>query len=146
MFYIKTYNKISPKGLSEFPADFYQVSELEQIIRRSASILEVNTDAGGTAEIARRSRGTPRIANRLLRRVRDFAQVKNEPIVSREVAHAALTLVEVDDGSPPVPMLYAGPPLFQEEQAVTAQPLGLAHDGGVGDAELVGDLAEGRAA
>ncbi len=79
-----------------FRLDFYQVSELEQIIRRSASILAVETDAGGIAEIARRSRGTPRIANRLLRRVRDFAQVKNKPIVSREVAQAALALVEVD--------------------------------------------------
>ena len=81
---------------STFRLDFYQVSELEQIIRRSASILEVETDAGGTAEIARRSRGTPRIANRLLRRVRDYAQVKKEPVVTQEVAHVALTLVEVD--------------------------------------------------
>ena len=80
-----------------FRLDFYQVSELEQIIRRSASILEVETDAGGTAEIARRARGTPRIANRLLRRVRDYAQVKKEPVVTQEVAHVALTLVEVDE-------------------------------------------------
>ncbi len=80
-----------------FRLDFYQVSELEQIIRRSASILEVETDAGGTEEIARRSRGTPRIANRLLRRVRDYAQVKKEPVVTQEVAHVALTLVEVDE-------------------------------------------------
>ena len=80
-----------------FRLDFYQVPELEQIIRRSASILEVEIDAGGTAEIARRSRGTPRIANRLLRRVRDYAQVKKEPVVTQEVAHVALTLVEVDE-------------------------------------------------
>ena len=82
---------------STFRLDFYQVSELEHIIHRSASIMEVETDTGGTAEIARRSRGTPRIANRLLRRVRDYAQVKQEAVVTREVAHAALTLVEVDE-------------------------------------------------
>ena len=80
-----------------FRLDFYQVAELEQIIRRSASILEVEIDAGGTAEIARRARGTPRIANRLLRRVRDYAQVKKKPVVTQEVAHVALTLVEVDE-------------------------------------------------
>ena len=78
-----------------FRLDFYQVAELEHIIRRSAAILEVETDAGGTAEIARRARGTPRIANRLLRRVRDYAQVKNEPVVTQRVARAALDL-EVD--------------------------------------------------
>ena len=80
-----------------FRLDFYQVSELEHIIRRSASILEVDAGADGITEIARRSRGTPRIANRLLRRVRDYAQVKKEAVVTQEVAHAALTLVEVDE-------------------------------------------------
>jgi Holliday junction DNA helicase RuvB len=73
------------------------VAELEQIIRRSASILHMTVDASGAAEIARRSRGTPRIANRLLRRVRDFAQVRSAPVVTREVAHQALALLEVDD-------------------------------------------------
>lgn len=78
-----------------FRLEFYDVAELGQIIRRSATILEVKTDAGGTAEIARRSRGTPRIANRLLRRVRDYAQVKDTPVVTQQVARAALDL-EVD--------------------------------------------------
>ena len=82
---------------STFRLDFYQVAELEHIIRRSAKILRVEIDASGTAEIARRSRGTPRIANRLLRRVRDFAQVKAAPIVTREIARAALALLEVDE-------------------------------------------------
>ena len=82
---------------STFRLDFYQVAELEQIIRRSASILHLPIDASGTTEIARRSRGTPRIANRLLRRVRDFAQVKAEPVATREVARAALALLEVDE-------------------------------------------------
>jgi Holliday junction DNA helicase RuvB len=82
---------------STFRLDFYQVADLEKIIRRSAVILDVRVDADGTNEIARRSRGTPRIANRLLRRVRDFAQVRGAPIVTREVAHAALNLLEVDD-------------------------------------------------
>ncbi|MBI3303783.1 MAG: Holliday junction branch migration DNA helicase RuvB, partial [Deltaproteobacteria bacterium] len=82
---------------STFRLDFYQVAELEKIIRRSAAILNLPIDASGTAEIARRSRGTPRIANRLLRRVRDFAQVKDAPVVTREVAQRALALLEVDD-------------------------------------------------
>jgi len=82
---------------STFRLDFYQVADLEKIIRRSAAILHMTIDDSGTAEIARRSRGTPRIANRLLRRVRDFAQVKQEPIVTREIAARALVLLEVDD-------------------------------------------------
>ena len=81
---------------STFRLDFYQPAELEMIIRRSATILEMNIDAAGVAEIARRSRGTPRIANRLLRRVRDFAQVKANSVVTLEVAQAALELLEVD--------------------------------------------------
>jgi holliday junction DNA helicase RuvB len=82
---------------STFRLDFYQVADLEKIIRRSAAILDLAIDASGTAEIARRSRGTPRIANRLLRRVRDFAQVKNHKVVHRDVAHEALALLEVDN-------------------------------------------------
>jgi Holliday junction DNA helicase RuvB len=82
---------------STFRLDFYQVAELELIIHRSAAILNVVVDAGGAKEIATRSRGTPRIANRLLRRVRDFAQVKGAPVVTREVAQEALALLEVDD-------------------------------------------------
>jgi Holliday junction DNA helicase RuvB len=66
-------------------------------VRRSARILNVEIDAAASAEIARRSRGTPRIANRLLRRVRDYAQVRADGHINAEVAAAALTLLEVDD-------------------------------------------------
>ena len=74
----------------------YEVEELARIVRRSASLLDVEIDAAGAEEIARRSRGTPRIANRLLRRVRDYAQVRAEGRVDLEVAHLALNLLEVD--------------------------------------------------
>ncbi len=80
-----------------FRLDFYRVEDLQRIIRRSAAILAVEIDAAGTHEIARRSRGTPRIANRLLRRVRDFAQVRAEGFITREVACEALELLEVDE-------------------------------------------------
>jgi Holliday junction DNA helicase, RuvB subunit len=76
--------------------DFYGVEELEQVLRRSARLLSVNLPDDGANEIARRSRGTPRIANRLLRRVRDYAEVRADGVVSREVAAAALDLYEVD--------------------------------------------------
>jgi holliday junction DNA helicase RuvB len=76
--------------------EFYEPDELDTIIRRSAGLLGVETDPGGTAEIASRSRGTPRIANRLLRRVRDYAQVRADGVVTRDVAHRALDLYEVD--------------------------------------------------
>ncbi|HNM97951.1 MAG TPA: Holliday junction branch migration DNA helicase RuvB, partial [Marmoricola sp.] len=76
--------------------EFYEPSELDLIVRRSARMLEVDLDEGGSAEIASRSRGTPRIANRLLRRVRDFAQVRADGIVTRDIAHRALDLYEVD--------------------------------------------------
>jgi Holliday junction DNA helicase RuvB len=76
--------------------DFYGVEDLDSIVRRSASILEVDIDPNGAAMLARRSRGTPRIANRLLRRVRDYAEVKADGRVSEEVAAAALDLFEVD--------------------------------------------------
>jgi Holliday junction DNA helicase RuvB len=82
---------------STFRLDFYRVADLEKILRRSAIILNVAIDESGAEEIARRSRGTPRIANRLLRRVRDFAQVKGAAVVTREVARDALALLEVDD-------------------------------------------------
>jgi len=77
--------------------DFYAAAELEHVLRRSARLLAVPLDADGGAEIAGRSRGTPRIANRLLRRVRDYAQVKADGVVTREVARAALTVYEVDE-------------------------------------------------
>lgn len=76
--------------------EFYSVDELSQIIRRSANILGIESDDRGAIEIAKRSRGTPRIANRLLRRVRDYAQVKGNGIVTAEIADAALNLLEVD--------------------------------------------------
>jgi Holliday junction DNA helicase RuvB len=77
--------------------EFYAASDLEEIVRRSARILSVSIDDAATGEIARRSRGTPRIANRLLRRVRDFAQVRADGKITGEVAHAALKLLEVDE-------------------------------------------------
>lgn len=76
--------------------DFYAVEALEQILVRSASLLGIELGAGSAEEIASRSRGTPRIANRLLRRVRDFAQVRSDGRLTREVAAAALELYEVD--------------------------------------------------
>ena len=76
--------------------EFYKVEELSLIIQRSAHYLNMQLDVAGATEIARRSRGTPRIANRLLRRVRDYAQVKSNGIVSIEVASAALKMVDVD--------------------------------------------------
>lgn len=76
--------------------DFYSPEELHTIILRSASLLNIPIAEDGAREIAGRSRGTPRIANRLLRRVRDFAQVKDEGIITRKVADAALALDQVD--------------------------------------------------
>lgn len=75
---------------------FYTVEELTQILLRAARILKVDLAADGAIEVARRSRGTPRIANRLLRRLRDFAQVKADGRITREVADAGLRLMEVD--------------------------------------------------
>lgn len=75
---------------------FYSVEELVQILLRAARILKVDLDAAGAAEIARRSRGTPRIANRLLKRLRDYAQVKAGGQITREVADAGLRLMQVD--------------------------------------------------
>lgn len=76
--------------------DFYTVEELEEIIIRSAMVLQVEIDKEGAIELARRSRGTPRLANRLLKRVRDFAQVKYDGRITKEVAGFALDLLEVD--------------------------------------------------
>ncbi|GAA2102998.1 Holliday junction branch migration DNA helicase RuvB [Streptomyces albiaxialis] len=77
--------------------EFYEPAELEQVVHRSAGLLDVRTDAEGAVEIAGRSRGTPRIANRLLRRVRDYAQVKADGVITREIAHRALEVYEVDE-------------------------------------------------
>lgn len=76
--------------------ELYSPEELSRIVARSASILEVPIEAGGAMEIAKRSRGTPRIANRMLRRVRDFAQVKAGGVITRNVADEALSALEVD--------------------------------------------------
>ncbi|MDP9328248.1 MAG: Holliday junction branch migration DNA helicase RuvB [Actinomycetota bacterium] len=76
--------------------DYYSRDELGTIVRRSAGILAVDTDGEGAAEIARRSRGTPRVANRLLRRVRDFAQVRHDGVISGDIARLGLELFEVD--------------------------------------------------
>ncbi|CAN5295696.1 Holliday junction branch migration DNA helicase RuvB [soil metagenome] len=76
--------------------DFYEPEELQQILMRSAGILGVDLEVDAGAEIARRSRGTPRIANRLLRRVRDFAEVRADGIVTMDVAQAALAVYDVD--------------------------------------------------
>jgi Holliday junction DNA helicase RuvB len=77
--------------------DFYAAAELEQVLRRSAGLLGVRLEPDGAAEIAGRSRGTPRIANRLLRRVRDYAEVRADGVLSREAAGAALAVYEVDE-------------------------------------------------
>jgi Holliday junction DNA helicase RuvB len=77
--------------------DFYAAEDLVTILERSARLLDVSADTDGITEIARRSRGTPRIANRLLRRVRDWAQVHGRHVVDEEAAHAALALFDVDD-------------------------------------------------
>ena len=76
--------------------EFYTIDELKQIIIRSAGLLNVEIDEQGAVEMARRSRGTPRLANRLLKRVRDFAQVKYDGKITYEVANDALNLLEVD--------------------------------------------------
>lgn len=80
-----------------FRLEMYKPEELADIVSRSASILGVAAEPNGVLEIARRSRGTPRIANRMLKRVRDYAQVKAGGIITRQVADEALTLLEVDE-------------------------------------------------
>ena len=77
--------------------DFYEPPELAEIARRSALLLDIHLEDDGAEEIARRSRGTPRIANRLLRRVRDFAQVKGDGVINYETAARALEMLEVDE-------------------------------------------------
>ncbi|MBQ3763206.1 MAG: Holliday junction branch migration DNA helicase RuvB [Clostridia bacterium] len=83
-------------GIS-FRLELYKPEELALIIERSASILKINIDKGGALEIARRSRGTPRIANRFIRRVRDYAEVEADGFITVEVAKAGLKMLEVDD-------------------------------------------------
>ena len=81
---------------ARFRLDFYDQAAMQHIIERAADLLEVNIEAAGTAEIASRARGTPRVALRLLRRVRDYAEVRAEGVVTRAVAIDALGLMEVD--------------------------------------------------
>ncbi len=76
--------------------EFYSVDDLATIVSRAASILAVTLEPGGALEVARRSRGTPRIANRLLRRVRDYAEVKSDGCISASVADAALSMLNID--------------------------------------------------
>ncbi len=80
-----------------YRVDFYETQELALILKRSASILGVKAESDGIEEIAKRSRGTPRIANRLLKRVRDYAQVKGNGDIDRKTAVQALTMLEVDE-------------------------------------------------
>jgi Holliday junction DNA helicase RuvB len=77
--------------------DFYPAGELEEIVRRTAEVVNVVLHADGAEEVARRSRGTPRIANRLLRRIRDYAQVRADGVITRQVAKDALAMLDVDD-------------------------------------------------
>jgi Holliday junction DNA helicase RuvB len=94
------YAMLSPPLRDRFGAvyrlDFYETGAIAQIVGRSARILEVELDQAGTEEIARRARGTPRVANRLLRRVRDYAQVMADGAITAEVAHEALARLEID--------------------------------------------------
>lgn len=76
--------------------DFYTTNELVQVLERSANVLDVTLEKEGALELARHSRGTPRLANRLLKRVRDFAQVRYDSVITKEVAECALDLLEVD--------------------------------------------------
>ncbi|MCD6039127.1 MAG: ruvB [Gammaproteobacteria bacterium] len=77
--------------------EFYQIADLAHIVQRSAAILNIPIDRGGAQEIAQRSRGTPRIANRLLRRVRDYAEVKGNGKIARDIVQRALEMLDIDD-------------------------------------------------
>ena len=92
---------LSAPLLTRFPirerVDYYQSSDLEKIIVRSARLLNIEIDDVGASEIARRSRGTPRISNNLLKRVRDYAQVRGDGRITRETADSALALLEIDE-------------------------------------------------
>src|SRR6476660_1545778 len=91
---------LSAPLLTRFPVrervDYYNADQLQSIVTRSARLLEIEIDTAGAMEIARRSRGTPRIANNLLRRVRDYAQVRGDGKISAELADKALALLEID--------------------------------------------------
>ncbi|HTE44685.1 MAG TPA: Holliday junction branch migration DNA helicase RuvB [Gemmatimonadaceae bacterium] len=76
--------------------NFYPAEDLELIVHRTADVMKVSIDAGGATEIARRARGTPRVANRLLRRIRDYAQVKGNGVITKSIAEQGLALLDVD--------------------------------------------------
>jgi Holliday junction DNA helicase RuvB len=80
----------------EMRLNYYPVEDLETIVRRTAEVLKVDIVDDGASELARRSRGTPRVANRLLRRVRDFAQVRGTGVITREITHQALAMLDVE--------------------------------------------------
>jgi len=80
-----------------FRMDYYSVEELKTIVERSSKILEIETNSEGAFEIAKRSRGTPRIANRILKRIRDFAQIKGDGTIDIKIARYALDQMEIDD-------------------------------------------------
>ena len=77
--------------------EYYSQADLQLIVERSANIFDVGIESQGALEISRRSRGTPRVANRILRRVRDFAQVKHDGVITQAVTQEALKLLEIDD-------------------------------------------------
>jgi Holliday junction DNA helicase RuvB len=81
----------------ELRLNFYPPSDLEQVVRRTAQFLKVEIDEEGASEIARRARGTPRVANRLLRRIRDFATVRADGVITRDVARRFLQVLDVDE-------------------------------------------------
>jgi len=81
----------------ELRLNYYPAAEIEEIVHRTAAVMSTGVDTAGAQELAKRARGTPRVANRLLRRVRDFAQVKARGTITREVAREALTMLDVDE-------------------------------------------------
>jgi Holliday junction DNA helicase RuvB len=81
----------------ELRLNYYPADEVEEIVHRTAAVMSTGLDAGGAKELAGRARGTPRVANRLLRRVRDFAQVKARGVITRDVAREALAMLDVDE-------------------------------------------------
>ena len=81
----------------ELRMNYYPASEIEEIVHRTAAVMQAGIDSAGAQELARRARGTPRVANRLLRRVRDFAQVKADGFITRDVARDALAMLDVDE-------------------------------------------------
>ncbi len=113
--------------------DFYDVEALTIIVRRSAEILNIPINPDGATEIARRSRGTPRIANRLLRRVRDYAEVKHEGTVDVSIAREALQMLEVDD--------YG---LDEIDRKILTTIIERFHGGPVGVNALASSIAEDR--